>query len=410
MRFIESKQHRHCRDITDSHARAVLDPFSEDFIADPHAVFDALRPAGPVVRDPIGWSTIDYATCDATFHDPALVPGIDHLLEHRGIEHLWGVPDRTLTDSEGDAHKRLRRAVSPWFSARRIAELRVRTRELVAGLLAERGPTEPIDVMADVADVVPAQLFVWMVGAPSEDAPALARLSKALLSVFTATEAMVEPVRAAKAELATYTEELLAAHASRPGGDDVTAALLDATRSGALHDGDAFYLLEELLSASVDNTANTAALTLYTLATQGDWWTRLHRDPGLLDRAVEECGRFEPAIRHTIKAAVAPTTVGGVEVSAGEFVTVRIAAAHRDPQAFPDPHAFDPMRDKARPQLSFGAGRHYCLGAALGRMEVAEITSAITAGWSSASVLDGFDADIAISGVVRSLPMAGVPA
>ena len=300
-----------------------LDTATPAFAADPHPIFDALRGSGPVVRDAIGWSTIDYATSEAAFHDPALTPGIDHLLGSRGIEHLWGAPGHTLTDSEGETHQRLRRAVSPWFSVRRIAELRARTQALVAEMLAPFGPGDALDLMSDLADVVPARLFCWMVGAPDGDAPALVRLSKALLSVFTATEAMVEPVRAAKAELAAYTNGLL--RTAQGSGDSLGVALVEAERSGALAAGDAFHLLEELLSASVDNTANTAALAVHTLATQPGAWTTVHGEPALLADAIEECGRYEPAIRHTIKAALEPTRIGDVDLDAGEFVSIRIA-------------------------------------------------------------------------------------
>ena len=163
-------------------------------------------------------------------------PGIDHLLEQRGIGSLWGEPGHTLTDSEGEAHRRLRQAVSPWFSARRIGLLRERTIALVDELLdgassvtstrsatsarSAVGSGAPFDVMAGLVQVVPARLFCWMVGAPEADAPDLARLSKALLSVFTATPEMVEPVRAAKVELAAYTRRLLLD--APPDGDDLT--------------------------------------------------------------------------------------------------------------------------------------------------------------------------------------------
>lgn len=383
-----------------------LDTGSAAFAADPHPIFDALRPHGPVVRDAIGWSTIDYATCEAAFHDPALTPGIDHLLESRGIEHLWGAPGHTLTDSEGETHQRLRRAVSPWFSVRRIAELRERTRALVDERLAPFGPGDELDVMADLADVVPARLFCWMVGAPEADAPALARLSKALLSVFTATEAMVPVVRAAKAELADYTHALLATRAAAPG-DDLTSAIVAAEAAGAIAAGDGFFLLEELLSASVDNTANTAALALHTLASQPGAWAAAHAAPERLPDTVEECGRFQPAIRHTIKAALAPTRVGDVDVAEGEFVTVRIAAAHRDPAVFDDPHTFDPARVRPKPQLAFGAGRHYCLGAALGKMEVLEMVGGVVARHPEAELRPGADMDLYTAGVVRRLPLRG---
>ncbi len=385
----------------------VLDPLSPEFVADPHPLFDALRDVGPVVRDRIGWSTIDYAASEAAFHDQALVPGIDHLLVDRGIEPLWAVPDHSLTDAEGEVHKRLRRAVSPWFSVRRIGLLRERTRQLVDELVA-RAPDAAadgdFDVMAGLADVVPARLFCWMVGASDDDADELIRMSKVLLSVFTATDEMVEPVRAVKAEVAEFAQELLALRRVRPA-DDLATALLEAERSGGIEHGDAFYLLEELLSASVDNTANTTALALLTLAEHPDAWTAVHDDPSLLGAAVEECGRYQPAIRHTIKAAVEPTVVGDVPVAAGEFVTIRIAAAHRDPAVYDRPHTFDLHRESPASQLAFGAGRHYCLGAALGRMEVTEMVAALVARWPAAEVRDGVDMDLNVSGIVRSLPL-----
>jgi cytochrome P450 len=384
-----------------------LDTESAEFAADPHSIYDALRRAGPIVRDNIGWSTIDYASSDAAFHDPALTPGIDHLLATRGIGHLWGEPGHTLTDSEGAVHQRLRRAVSPWFSVRRIEELRVRARSLVVDLLSDVGPTDAVDVMADLADLVPARLFCWMVGAPEADAAALARLSKVLLSVFTARPEMVEPVRAAKSELGAYTEALLASKAGAPG-DDLTTALLAAVAAGQIEAREAYFLLEELLSASVDNTANTTALAIYTLARHPVAWRRVHDDPSMLTAATEECGRLEPAIRHTIKVATAPTVVGDHAVAAGEFVTVRIAAAHRDPLAFPDPNRLEIARVKPKPQLAFGAGRHYCLGAALGRMEVAEMVGALTARWSRAEVRAGVDMDLNTAGIVRAMPIGGV--
>jgi len=107
-----------------------LDPIDDDFLADPHPIFDELRAHHSVVRDPIGWSTIDYASSMEAFMDKALVPGIDPLLESRGIEPLWGEAGRTLTDSEGDDHRLLRRVIGPWSTARRIDELQQRESDL----------------------------------------------------------------------------------------------------------------------------------------------------------------------------------------------------------------------------------------------------------------------------------------
>jgi len=383
--------------------QAFLDPTSAEFLDDPHPTFDRLRAIAPMVRDPIGWSTLSYSSCENAFHDRALVPGIDPLLEERGVGALWGEPGHTLTDSEGADHQRLRRVVSPWFTHRRIEQLRDRVRRSADEIL-DRLDHAPFDAMSELADVIPSRLFCWMVGVPESDAADLARLSKALLLVFTATPEMVEPVRAAKAELADYTRRLLAAKRADPG-DDLASMLSAAEATGVLAERDVFHLLEELLSASVDNTANTAALALWTLAGDPEQWAVLHSQPDLLANAVEECGRFQPAIRHTIKYAVDDTTIEGVAVEKGEFVTIRIAAAHRDPAVYPRPHTLDITRDLARPQLAFGAGRHYCLGAALGKMEVQEVVRGLVARWRRCEPADGVRMNLNASGNVFSLPV-----
>ena len=379
-----------------------LDPRTERFLADPHAVYDELRPLGGVVADHLGWSTISYAASDAAFRDPALVPGIDPLLEQLGIGALWGERDHTLTDSEDADHQRLRRAVSPWFTVRRIEALRERTRALVADCLDRGG--DRLDVMADLADVVPARLFCWMIGAPEADAELLAGWSKHLISVFTADPAIVEPVRRVKAEMGEYSARLLEEKRRRPG-DDLTTVLARAQDAGDLHPTDAGPLLEELLGASVDNTANTAALSIWTLARRPSAWATLAAEPELLVDALEECGRFEPSIRHTIKYARRHTELLGRAIPAGSFVTIRIAGAQRDPAVYERPHQLDVRRRQPSPLLSFGAGRHYCLGAALGRMEIQEMVAGLVGRWSAVQVGDDVEMNLNGAGIVARLPL-----
>ncbi|MFT3855449.1 MAG: cytochrome P450 [Ilumatobacteraceae bacterium] len=397
------------RPATSPAPKPILNAGSDEFLDDPHPVFDRLRGEHPVVTDAIGWSTLDYATSAQAFADRALTPGIDPLLETLGIEPLWGEHDRTLTDSEGDVHRRLRRVVSPWFSNRRIEELRTRVAALADELVADAAPDEPFDVMADLADVVPSRLFCWMVGAPESDAAHLAALSKTLLSVFTATAEMVEPVRDAKREMAALTRELIAARRRQPG-DDIVSMMLAAVDAGDLDDEDLFFLVEELLSASVDNTANTTGLAVWTLLQHPDVYRRVGDDPAMIAPAAEECGRYEPAIRHTIKFALADTNIGGVDIPAGGFVTIRIAAAHRDPAVFADPHRFDVDRDWPKQQLAFGLGRHFCLGAALGRMEIAEMVRALAADRPRAEIGEHVEMSKNAAGIVHRLEiLPGAP-
>jgi len=95
---------------------------------------------------------------------------------------------------------------------------------------------------------------------------------------------------------------------------------------------------------------------------------RLQDDLGLLPSAIEECLRVEPPVQFTDRAVVEPCELGGVELRPGMLVAAVIAAANRDPERFPDPDRFDVARQGER-HLSFGSGSHYCLGAALARLE-----------------------------------------
>jgi len=380
---------------------AFFDPAAPDVLADPHRRYDELRP-GRIASDPLGVSLFAYRDSEAAFHDRRLRPGIGAVVEEQGTGASWGVPGRSLTDSDGAVHRRLRRAVSPWFSARRVAMLQERTRVLVGDLLDETAGS--FDAMTDLADVVPARLFCWMIGAPDSDAALVAELSKDLLLVFAADPRHAPTINAARVRLGEYVAEVSARARARPG-DDLASAMQQAVASGALDPGDDECLLEELVSAAVDNTAATAALAVKVLAERPDVWCAIHDDPALLGPALEECARLEPSIRTIVKVTREPLVLAGVYLEAGTFVTIRVPAAHRDPDVYPKAASFRLDRSGQPGQLSFGLGRHYCLGAALGRMEVAEIVGGIVRRARGIELLPGGSYDINGFGVVHRLPV-----
>ncbi|HEX2028846.1 MAG TPA: cytochrome P450, partial [Nitriliruptorales bacterium] len=118
-------------------------------------------------------------------------------------------------------------------------------------------------------------------------------------------------------------------------------------------------------ATTVNLIGNGAALLL----AHPDQRRLLAEDPSLWPNAVDEVLRVDPPVQRTARRARRPTTVHGVPVAEGEWLILLLAAADRDPRVFPDPHAFDVTRPTARDHLAFASGIHFCLGAALARME-----------------------------------------
>jgi len=382
-----------------------LDNTTEAFAADPHGALRSAREQSWIVTTPTGLGVLTYAACNAVLVNPGFRPGVFELMQRAtGKGPAIGAP-RTLLGSEGSEHQQLRRVVAPWFTPRRIEVLRERTAALIGELLDGVAPSGETEFMSAVARPIPPTVFCWMVGCDVERGPELAHWSSVALQAFSGDPAVMDDVVAAIRYLSRFADELLASKQRDPG-DDITSALGAAIDAGELDPRDARSLLTELLSASVDNTTHSMGLALWLLAEHPDQWAVLAGDPSAVERAVEECARFEPVIRHGNHVNDADVDLLGYTVPAGTLVTVFLAAAHRDPAVYDHPDRFDVTRQLAQPQLNFGIGRHYCVGAALARMEVQEVVRAVTARWRGASVGSAALVDTALAGEVTRLPLA----
>lgn len=388
-----------------------LDLFGPEYAADPHPLLRALRERGWAARSMRGIEVLTYAKCEAMLVDERFEDGTKKMMEFLGegaMETLLG-PGRTLTTSEGREHTTLRRAVAPYFTPRRVGDLRVATRALVDRLLDEVEPAGSCDFMVDIAERIPGAVFCWMVGAPEADGTKLAAWSATVLKAFNADPDDGPAIRAAAAELNAYGRELIAAKRADPG-DDVTSMLLAAVATGALTDDDVVSLLTEMFAASADNTAHSAGMVVWLLLTHPDQWQRVVDDPGLIPGAVEECGRYGTRVSGIALENPVAVELDGVEFAAGSLSWLNIASAHRDPAVFEDPDRFDVARSMIKGQLSFGFGRHVCIGAALARMELQVVLEAIVERWQSPTIVGDAEIQHVFTGSVDSLRVAFTPA
>jgi cytochrome P450 len=354
---------------------AELVPFDEDsYYQDPAAFFAGLRESRPVapVRMPNrgrAWFITRYADVSAAMADPRLANDVHRWpggARRRPSESAGGVHAHLL-NSDPPAHTRLRRLVWKAFTPRRVAQLRPRVEEIAAGLLDELAAGGVADLLEVYARPLPGAVLCELLGVPEEDRGWIS-------ATVTDYEKPAEADRVTR-ELAGYLTELIAARRAYPRDDLLSALALvrdDVSENGAgdgLTDTEARSLAFQIIMGGFGTTVNLIGNGVLALLTHPEELARLRADGSLLPAAVEELLRFTNPLNHaTDRFTTQDIAVGGVSIPAGEWVFMAISSANRDPRRFTDPDRLDLGRDTSG-HLAFGHGVHYCLGAALARVE-----------------------------------------
>lgn len=342
-----------------------LSPDGHDPAADPFPVLAALRAKGPVHRVHVpgsgdAWLVVTREAARDALTDPRLRNDIRHSAtwETDG-GHAVG---RNMLQSDPPHHTRLRRLVAGRFTPGRIAALRPGIETVARGLLDRLPETGGTDLVSGYALPLPVTVICDLLGVPEADRTAFHTWSNELV-MPTGEEA----AGVAGATLAGYLTGLIAEKTRTPD-DSVLADLTGDTRD-RLPPEELLGMAFLLLVAGHETTVNLISATVHSLLTHPRQLDLLRADPDLTGAAIEESLRFNsPVHSAAFRFAAEPLDLAGTPVAAGDSVLVSLAAASRDPLAFPDPDRFDITR---RPQghLAFGHGAHHCLGAPLARAE-----------------------------------------
>jgi cytochrome P450 len=259
-------------------------------------------------------------------------------------------------------HTRLRRLVSAAFSARRIEGMRPRVQSVVDDLLddlAALGPETRADLVAAFAFPLPFTVICELLGVPQPDRGPLGRGLVALL-VPTPTPAAYARAKEASDSVVAMLEALVEAKRRAPG---------DRDGDERLDEQELLSTIFQLIVAGHDTTASLIGNSVVALFRNPDQLARLRADPARMPAAVEECLRYDAPVPHaTFRYAVEPVGMGDVTIPAGAQVIICLAAANRDRNRYEGSEVLDIGRAETR-HLAFGHGIHYCLGAALARME-----------------------------------------
>jgi cytochrome P450 len=178
-------------------------------------------------------------------------------------------------------------------------------------------------------------------------------------------------------QIVGYLNELFAERRATPADDLVSALLAVEEEGDRLSETELLSIVLLLFVAGHETTMNLIGNGTVALLRNPDQWRALAADPGLVANGVEELLRFDGPVHATQRFATVPATVGGVELEPGQGVICQLAAANRDPARFDHPDDLDVARPDAQ-SLTFSHGIHYCLGAALARLEGQETFKALT--------------------------------
>lgn len=351
-----------------------LDP---GFNADPYPQWARLRAEAPAWWWPEmgAWIITGYDEVRTALGDPRTSPS------RRYWEHFEELPPgegdifRRLEDGglfyvDRADHTRLRRLVSKAFTPKGVEDQRAFTERHIDRVLGSATAGDRFDVAADYAVAIPPPIIANLLGVEGTDAATFHHLADDVILHINPLATPAEQSRAAAAAL--ELERLLVDaidERRRDPRDDLLTRMLEAEDDGdRLSTSELISLVVSLVVAGSDTTVNLIALGTLALLEHPDQFQLLRERPDLLANAVEEMLRFSFVGKAVVRFASDDLVLGDTTVRAGQMLWVSVGAANRDPAVFPDPDRFDITRDTTA-ALSFGIGAHFCVGAALARLE-----------------------------------------
>lgn len=298
----------------------------------------------------------------------ALQPSLVRLLDFEGL---------FMSRQNGPDHLRLRRIASKAFTARRIASLRDSISSHVADLLDPIRQAGRGDFKIDVANRLPNRVITDLLGIPDSDRATIWEWSEAIAAFFTVDAGSVARAESAIDDFRSYVEDLIGTVRRTGTGPELAQVLLSGQVESAMTADELVAMYLVLLFGGTETTTNLLGNGFLALQRHPEQWMQLVADPTLVDGAVEEMLRYDAPHHYLPRYAVEDFPIAGRTVRRGDTVIIVQAAANRDPDVFADPDRFTITRPNAREHLSLAFGPHFCLGAALARLEATILFSAV---------------------------------
>ena len=345
-----------------------MDPFAEEFLADPYAYHAALRDAGPVV-----WLESLGVYAMARFDEVQSA-----LRDHETFCSSRGVgladfskeepfrPPSLLLEADPPLHDRTRAIVNKIVSMKALKELRPVWQEKADALIASLAAKKRFDAVSDLSEAFPLMIFPDTIGLPDQGREHLIDYATIVFNAFGPRNRVFEEGNAGKEAAIEWVGEVCKRENLKPGGWG--AALYEAADRGDCTADEAERLVRSFLSAGVDTTVNGIAHMTLALAENPNEFQKLRENPKLALRAFEESLRWDSTVQTFFRTASRDTEVAGIHIPEGSKVLLFLASANRDPRKWDDPDQFRIDRNVSG-HVGFGFGIHQCLGQMVARLE-----------------------------------------
>jgi cytochrome P450 len=292
--------------------------------------------------------------------------------DSQNLKQIFPFLAYNLQGMDPPGHTRQRTLMTKTFTPRMIESFRPTVQKLVNELIDQRVNEGSMDLVADLAYPLPSNVILDLLGIPRSGRSYIKASSEAINEFITTLlfngPAVWKRLAGIFAEVREYLKSLIAERRERPG-EDLLSKLVQAEEHGDMLSEDEIIIATNfLLFAGHETTANLIAVGMYYLMQNPEQMAQLQADPSKLPGAVEELLRYVSPVHMLARRAMEDVTIRDTAIPQGSSIYLLIGAANRDAEKFPDPERLDINRPPSR-TLGFGYGIHYCLGAALARVE-----------------------------------------
>ncbi len=346
-------------------------PTDPAFVQNPYPFYEIARAAGPFFhwQDYALTCTGNAAAVNAIFRDRRFGrEPIEPIAFPPHLAPFYAVEAHSMLELEPPRHTRLRNLVMRAFTSRRIAGLAPDITAL-AHALADDFPAGEFDLLQAFAQPLPVRIIARLLGVPEDMAPDLLRWSNAMVGMYMAgrTRATEDRAVAATEAFVGFMRGYVEERRAQPADDLITQLIAAESEGEKLSTDELITTCILLLNAGHEATVHTIGNGVKTLLETGTPTSALA--PDAVEATVEEILRFDPALHMFTRHAYAEVEVMGHTFQRGHQVALLLGMANRDPQVWEDPARFRPDRP-VKPNVSFGAGLHFCVGAPLARLEL----------------------------------------